>query len=162
MQTPETLSMQSNVQEYLEFIKNNSPELCLNARLVYEITDCSYEEKMLTLTYKTTDWMLNPAGTVHGGMICTMFDITMGITSMAMSGTYTPTVNLAVSYLSPLPNNDKFVVKANATRVGKTFVQLTAEGWAESTRTLCATATAIFYCGAQQKVVYRIEKKDEL
>ena len=77
----------------------------------------------------------------------------MGITSLALSGAFSPTVNLSVSYLSPAPNHDHFIITAHATRVGKTFVQLTAEAASEKTRTLCATATAIFYCAGQEKLI---------
>lgn len=153
MKSAETLLMERRANWYLDFVKNGQED-CINRRLTYEIVECSYETQALTLSFETTDWMMNPGGVVHGGMICTMFDITMGITSLALSGTFTPTVNLSVSYLSPAPNHDHLVITAHATRVGKTFVQLTAEASSENTRTLCATATAIFYCAGQEKLVF--------
>lgn len=160
MKTPDTLLMERRARWYLDYVKNGS-EACINRRLSYDVIDCNFEEKNLTLSFKTTDWMLNPGGVVHGGMISTMFDIAMGITCLSVSGTFTPTVNLSVSFLSPVPNNDNFLITGHATRVGKTFIQLTAEGWSEKNRSLCATATAIFYCGGQEKLIFEDEKKDE-
>ncbi|MFV0497298.1 MAG: PaaI family thioesterase [Candidatus Fimivivens sp.] len=153
MKSPETLLMERRANWYLDFV-NNGEEDCINRRLSYEIVACSYEMQELILSFETTNWMMNPGGVVHGGMICTMFDITMGITSLALSGTFTPTVNLSVSYLSPVPLQDYLIIKAHATRVGKTFVQLTAEATSKNTRTLCATATAIFYCAGQEKLIF--------
>lgn len=153
MKSPETLLMERRAGWYLNYVRN-SREDCINRRLTYEIVECDYATQTLTLRFETTDWMMNPGGVVHGGMLCTMFDITMGITSLALSGTFTPTVNLSLSFLSPAPNKDHLLITARATRVGKTFVQLTAEGFSEKTRTLCATATAIFYCAGQEKLIF--------
>ncbi len=153
MKSPETLLMERRVNWYLDYVKN-SKEDRVNNRLIYEMTECSAEAQTLTLRFETIDWMMNPGGVVHGGMLCTMLDITMGITSMALSGAFSPTVNLSVSFLSPAPNHDHMLITAHATRVGKTFVQLTAEAYSEKTRTLCATATAIFYCAGQEKLIF--------
>lgn len=152
MKSPGTLLMERRIKWYLDYVKN-SQEDRVNNRLSYELVECSHEAQTMTLRFETIDWMMNPGGVVHGGMISTMFDITMGITAMSLSGAFTPTVNLSISFLSPAPNNDHLRITAHATRVGKTFVQLTAEGYSEKTGALCATATAIFYCGGQEKVV---------
>lgn len=153
MKSPETLLMERRANGYLDYVKN-AQEDCINRRLAYEIINCDYEAQKLKLRFETTDWMLNPGGIVHGGMICTMFDITMGITSLALSGTFTPTVNLSVSFLNPVPNHDHLVITAHATKVGRTFVQLMAEATSEKKPTLCATATATFYCAGQEKLAF--------
>lgn len=153
MKSPKTLLMERRANWYLDYVKNSQID-CMNRRLTYKIVDCSYETQELTLNFETTDWMMNPGGVVHGGMISTMFDITMGITTLSLSGVFTPTVNLSVSFLSPAPNHDHLFITAHATRVGKTFVQLTAEAVSEKTRSICATATAIFYCAGQEKLIF--------
>lgn len=153
MNSPETVLMQRRAAWYLDYVRNSQDD-CINRRLTYDVSDCSFETQSLTLRFEITGWMLNPGGVVQGGMICTMLDITMGLTSLSISGTFSPTVNLAVSFLSPAPNNDHMIITAHATRVGKTFIQLTAEAFSEKTRELCATATAIFYCAGQEKLIF--------
>ena len=95
---------------------------------------------------------MNPAGVLHGGMMSTMFDITMGITSRVVSHYFTPTVNLSVSFLAPAPNNDKLYITARATRIGKTFIHLVAEARSEKADTICATATGIFFCDKSRRL----------
>lgn len=153
MRSPETLLMERRAKWYIDYVKDQAEE-CINRRIVYDVKNCSFEDKTLILSFETTDWMLNPGGVVHGGMVSTMFDIAMGITSLALSGFFTPTVNLSVTFLRPVPNHDHLLIKAHATRVGRTFVQLTAEAISEKTNDLCATATATFYCAGQEKLIF--------
>ena len=39
---------------------------------------CNYEEKSLTVFIRVKDWARNPEGTMHGGLISTVFDGTFG------------------------------------------------------------------------------------
>lgn len=148
--------MKKRADWYIGYVKNESEE-CINRRIPYEVAACDAKNRSLTLRFITEDWMMNPGKVIHGGMICTMFDITMGITSLSTSGYFTPTVNMSVSFLSPLPSNDTFIVTARATRVGKSFVQLVAEGVSLKEQTLCATATGVFFCAGQEKLVLEQE-----
>lgn len=148
--------MKKRAEWYINYVKKESQE-CINRRIPYKIASCDAKSRSLVLHFTTEEWMQNPGNVIHGGMICTMFDITMGITSLSTSGYFTPTVNMSVSFLSPLPANDTFVVTARATRVGKSFVQLVAEGVSLKEQTLCATATGVFFCANQEKLVLEQE-----
>lgn len=153
MKSPETLLMERRVNWYLHNVRKNRED-CINNRMTYDVVECNHEAQMLTLRFETTDWMMNPGGVVHGGMLSTMFDIAMGVATLGLSGSFTQTVNLSISFLSPAPNHDHMLVTAHATRVGKTYVQLTAEGYSEKTRVLCATATGIFHCAGHEKLTF--------
>lgn len=151
MQSNETRLMQKRAQWYLDYVRNEAEE-CVNRKIGYKIESCDFEKKELTLCFETEDWMMNPGGVLHGGMISTMFDICMGITALSVSGFFTPTVNLSVSFLSPVPNHDRLIITAHATRVGRTFIQLTAQAVSTLNKELSATATGIFFCGNQEKL----------
>lgn len=144
MKSEKTLEMERRAKWYIEKARNGAAD-CINRRIIYELESCSHEESQLTLRFKTEDWMMNPGGVLHGGLICTIMDITMGITSLTMSGHYGSTVNMSVSFLSPAPNNDELLVAARSNRVGRTFGQLVAEAVSCKSGELCATATGMFY-----------------
>ena len=144
--------MMEIVNDYLDYV-NTEANKSINYHFPYTVLSHNFEERSVTYGFKTADWMQNPYGTVHGGLIGTMIDLAMGVTTRAFCGYFTPTVNLSVSYLSPVPLNDGMIVKTVASRVGGTFIQITAEASVESSGVLCATASATFFCN--KKLTYR-------
>lgn len=153
MPKTDTALMKKRLERYREYVYAEQDPDSFSARLRSEIVDCDAERQWLTLRFATKPWMQNPGGVVHGGILSSMFDIAMGCTSMALAGVYNPTVHLSVSFLSPGPLNDALLVTATATRVGRTFTQLTAEMVVESTGVCCATATGIFFTGGGEQVL---------
>jgi uncharacterized protein (TIGR00369 family) len=137
---------------YIEYIKTEKAD-CITAKMPCEIAGISFDEKYVTYSFETKEWMLNPGGVLHGGITCTMFDIAMGVTARCFSGYYSPTVNLSVTYLCPVPNNDKVLITARVSRLGSTFVQLTAEAKVASSGEMCATASGTFYCNKNKVIV---------
>ena len=131
----------------------------INAKLPYTIVDYSFEDKSITYRFQTEEWMQNPYGSVHGGLIATMVDLAMGVTTRSLCGNFTPTINLSLSYLNPVPGKSGLIVKTNATRVGGTFIQITAECYVEGSDKICTTASAVFYCN--KNLSYRNKQIDE-
>lgn len=152
MKTQATLDLERRARWYVQKARNGATD-CINSRVKYELECVDYENKTLTLRFKTEDWMMNPGGVLHGGMMSTILDITMGITSATLSEFYCSTINMSVSFLAAAPNNDELLVTARATRVGRTFVQLVAEAVSQQTGEICATSTGIFYLSKNKLVV---------
>ena len=50
----------------------------INDMLEPEFVACSAEQQTLELRFPLNEWMLNPMGTMHGGIIATAVDLTMG------------------------------------------------------------------------------------
>ena len=144
----EILGKVDNYLKYLQTLEEDS----INRKIMYSIESYDLEKMHITFGYDTKKWMLNPGGTVHGGIICTMFDISMGSSAAAFSGCYPPTVNLSVNYLSPIPNDDKVLVTCRVTKVGTKFVQMLAEAKIRSSGEICATASATFYKSGKQVI----------
>ena len=138
--------------DYQDYVMNEATN-SINARLPYTVIDHSFEEKSITYRFQTKEWMQNPYGSVHGGIISTMIDLAMGVTTRSFCGNFTPTINLSLSYLNPVPIDSGLIVKTTATRVGGTFIQITAECHVEGSDKICTTATAAFYCN--KKLTYR-------
>ena len=131
---------------YLDTLEEDS----INRKLKFRLEDHSFEQKTVTFSYPTEKWMVNPGGVVHGGLISTMFDISMGCSAAAFSGCYPPTVSLSVSFLCPVPKDDRVLINCRATKVGRSFVQMTAQAVIKSSGEICATATGTFYNSTQK------------
>ncbi len=92
---------------------------------------CDYEEKSLTMSYPAQSWERNPLGAMQGGVVATLLDFTVGSLAISFTVDKPVTVSIQVSYLAPAPITGNVLVKARATRVGKTLIHAFAEAWAE-------------------------------
>jgi uncharacterized protein (TIGR00369 family) len=85
--------------------------------------------------------MLNPAGTLHGGMLAAMFDDALGaaVFSLLESPAYS-TINLSIDYLAPVSAQDTVRVEARILRNGRRLVHASAEAHSQQTNRLLARA----------------------
>lgn len=113
---------------------------------------CDYDNKTLTMSFAVQDWMRNADGVMHGGVVSTAFDIGMGFLSCYFSGgALTPTTNLNVTFLRPIPAGEKLLVEARCDMSGRTLCSLTAKAWlASRPEKLTATASATYYTGGRK------------
>jgi uncharacterized protein (TIGR00369 family) len=87
------------------------------------------------------DQLLNPHGSVHGGVLATMLDVAMG-TAVATAGGESPvTVSLAVTYLEP-GRPGRLTAAARVRKRGKRLIVV--EGQVEQDGDLVADALATF------------------
>ena len=81
---------------------------------------CSFEDKTLTFEFPVQPWQANRVGNLHGGMICTAFDLTIAALARFYAGeNFAPTVSLDVKYIRPVKVGDTLTVTARATATGK-------------------------------------------
>lgn len=106
--------------------------------------DGSFSPLMLHYRYITKDWMHNPMGSAHGGIIAAIFDNAMGITAFIVSpyGGPAPTAELHISYLKPVPLNAALHVRVFADQIGSRLIRTRAELRVEGEDAVYATATA--------------------
>ncbi len=105
----------------------------LNAMLCPEYVSSSYAEHSLTVRMRVENWMLNPVSHLHGGISAAVLDFTMGVLSRVCSGGgMTPTITLHIEYLRSLGPGDTLVVRAQASKTGRSLERLTALAWNES------------------------------
>ena len=62
----------------------------------------------------------NPLGIVHGGLLCTLLDTAAGsaVHSLLPTGTGFSTIEIKVSFLTPLQVGDRIEVRGSALRIG--------------------------------------------
>ena len=105
---------------------------------------CSAENRSLTLDFAAEDWMLNSKQTLHGGMLASMLDNTMGLAARFVCKTNRlSTVSLAVNYLRPVLSGERVTVAAQVDQAGRRMIFLSGCVYAENGKK-AATATGAF------------------
>ena len=89
-----------------------------------------------------TENSLNPYGIVHGGLIFTLADTSMGVITRA-TGKIAVTLNSQINYLLPA-KCPKLISKAKAIKIGRTTALLTTEIF-DDQNNLIASSNATYY-----------------
>jgi len=112
------------------------------------IEACSVESLECVSSYLTEEWMKNPFGAVHGGMVTTMMDSAMGCFASCVAGVGTPTISIDTNYLRPVPLDQRLCIRAKVTGLGRTVAYLSGEAWMEGCpEKLVATACGTYFTG---------------
>ncbi len=142
------MNKQDLMEEYLEktMHENNVVQKdTVNGRMKSIKIGCSFEDKSITLGFPVQEWQANRGGMMHGGIICTAFDITAAAVARFFAGeNYAPTISLDVKYIRPVQLGDTLVVTARATAAGKRITQLLCEASSKDTGKLAATAASVY------------------
>jgi acyl-coenzyme A thioesterase 13 len=88
----------------------------------------SVDKNSVEFQFEVRKEMTNPAGTLHGGVICGMFDDCIGVNFMILSTEYFfPTINLNVEFFSSVKEGDTVIVKTNVAKRGKSVINVKAD-----------------------------------
>ncbi len=81
-----------------------------------------------TMELTMTEFMSNPIGIVHGGMLVTIFDTCGGILSRILTGNHSiTTTDIQTSFLKPVQIGDRVKVEVKMTARGKSILHVTGE-----------------------------------
>jgi uncharacterized protein (TIGR00369 family) len=90
-------------------------------------TVISVDENSVEFQFEVRKEMTNPAGTLHGGVICGMFDDCIGVNFMILgTDNFFPTINLNVEFFSDVKKGDTVIVKTSVIKKGKTIINVKA------------------------------------
>lgn len=132
------------VEEELINIRDNM-SATLNARLNAALEDWDDATQTLTLRYPLQDWQVNGLGTLHGGMINTMMDLTMSMAVYCFSRqTIPPTISMTTNYLRPVPMEDSVLIRARLTSLGKRNATAYCEAIVPSSGKVACTAIGTY------------------
>ncbi|NLD19010.1 MAG: PaaI family thioesterase [Clostridiales bacterium] len=107
--------------------------------------ECSFEEKTITFGFPVQPWQANRVGNMHGGLICTAFDLTLAALARFFAReNFAPTISLDVKYVRPISVGDMLLVKAKATSTGRRITQLTCEAYSKESEKLIATGASVY------------------
>ena len=85
----------------------------------------------LIVRFETKNWMTNPRGTVHGGVIASMADTATGMLSRIVGESQLggPTVSLSVNYIRAVPLNESVLVRTVCQKSGRQMIFMTSEAY---------------------------------
>lgn len=117
----------------------------MNGLMKSSEASCSYENKEIVFDFPIQDWQVNRVGTIHGGIICTAFDLTIAaLARFYANERFAPTVSLDVKFIRPASVGDVLVVSAKAVAAGRRISHLVGEATRKSDGKLVATAASIY------------------
>lgn len=102
--------------------------------------DITYPDDACEVAFDVADFMFNPQGTLHGGVLATALDISMGHLLNRRTGPGT-TLEFKVQFLAPV-RTGRVRCRGSVLRLGRSLAFLTSEAKDGSDRTIAfATAT---------------------
>ena len=117
-----------------------------NGMMRPELIECSFEEKTMTAAFPVLEWQKNRAGTMHGGLIGSAFDIAMGLLARGLAGQKdAATIQLDTVFIRQIPMGDTFIVCVKANHAGRNLTHLSGEGFIKSTGKIAATAKCSYF-----------------
>ena len=104
-------------------------------------TVISVDKNSVEFQFEVRKDMTNPAGTLHGGVICGMFDDCIGVNFMILgTDNFFPTININVEFFSAAKEGDTVLVKTSVIKKGKTVINVKANML--SSKGIIASATS--------------------
>jgi len=136
------------LREELDFI-NRDMAHTLNGRMKAELDSCSEERQELTLRFPLLDWEVNGLGTLHGGMVNTMMDLTMSMAVYCFARrSIPPTISMTTNYLRPVPmDGGSVLITARLTSLGRRNATAYCEAIVPATGKTACTAIGTYAAG---------------
>ncbi len=102
--------------------------------------EITYPGEACEVAFDVADFMFNPQGTVHGGVLATALDISMGHLINRLAGGPGTTLEMKIQYLAPV-RAGRVVCRGEALRRGGTWFLRAEARDAEGTLVAFATST---------------------
>lgn len=143
----ENQSEQSFMEQILSAVFSEKTEEMdgrVNDRLDPQFVACDLQSRSMSVAFQAQEWMLNPNGTLHGGMLSTCVDMAMSVLSRYLSKKrMMVTAQLSMNFLRSVQRNETFTVHVTADHVGRRSVIVHAHVSIEGVEKKACTATAV-------------------
>lgn len=120
--------MEQNYPEISEEMKERIRAACecnpLCEQLGLKMMECRLGYTVCEIPVR--DFVINPYGMVHGGVLFTLADMTAGM-AIATHNNTAPTIDSEIHFLSPVVNTEKITAVAREIKHGKTLMVVTSE-----------------------------------
>lgn len=137
------MAIRKKFHDIIEAIKTSKKK---RVNEIMEPKFISADEKALSsvISFPHQDWICNQRGAVHGGSICSMFDIAMGITVITFNGgTDVATTELHATYIRPFVG-DEYVFESTINNLGRQMIRVSSIAKDAATGKVLATGTATY------------------
>ncbi|MCQ2551088.1 MAG: PaaI family thioesterase [Clostridia bacterium] len=105
--------------------------------------DADLENDTVRYSFDAADWMRNPYGDIHGGVIATAIDTAMGTTSVTLENNYVTTADFTIHFLRPALG-DRYIIQITYGLIGKRTMRMEGKFIDAETGKLVATSIAGF------------------
>lgn len=105
---------------------------------------CDTEKQTVTIEFLSQSWEANRKGQLHGGIVCTMLDHTVGLTVAILTGAWAPMADFSVSFLRPGTIGDTFVATGKILQTGRRIIFISAELKSKESGKIIATCSATY------------------
>lgn len=124
--------------------KNEQLQNRVNDMLAPQFAGCSAEEKSLSISFGVQEWMRNPNGTLHGGILTTAVDMGMSVLARYFAKKRVMvTAQLSMNFLRAIHPEDIFTVHVVADHTGRRSTVVHAWVSVSTSEKSAATATAV-------------------
>jgi acyl-CoA thioesterase len=147
MQSTETARMQIFLKRFIDALPSTE-EGRINHMMNYSFVECCDKPPSLTISLPVADWMLNTAEIMHGGLMATALDISMGGLAHYLSPVHkTATAQFSVNFIRPALPGDRLFLTSTCHKAGKTMAHINALAVSKRTGEVCASSSGIFVMG---------------
>ena len=116
----------------------------INDKMAPRFSGCSAQDRSMSVSFTAQQWMLNPNGTLHGGILSTAVDMALSVLARYLAKKRVMvTAQLSLNFLRAIQENDTFTVHATADHVGRRSVVIHAYVTINDTDKRAATASAV-------------------
>ena len=116
----------------------------VNDKLDPQFVSCSAQDRSLSVSFGVQEWMLNPNGTLHGGILTTAVDMGMCVLARYFARKRVMvTAQLSMNFLRAIRPEDIFTVHVVADHTGRRSTVVHAWVSVSSSEKYAATATAV-------------------
>ena len=143
--TMPTLELEDRIRRWMKQIGEEHPK-AFGCNLPCELVSCDADRREIVYCFFTVEEMENPWGVTHGGMLAVMLDWAMGVAARTiLDYNHTPTVDMQLQYLKPVPLNTKVYVRARVNSRGKRIAFMSAHAWCDREDNILTNATGVYY-----------------
>lgn len=141
------LSMEEITAAFEEYIKDDleRQNQMANGMMKPSFVGADPEGMSVTLHFPVLPWELNRVGTLHGGVMATMLDHTLGLAANCYVGSWAPTLSLNVDYIRPAHLGDEILATATVVFIGRRVVRMRGQLILQGTGKLVASCSASFF-----------------
>ena len=123
----------------------------INSMMDMELVTADFHTKSVVLAFPVKDWQMNPAENLHGGIIATALDITMGcISYVSGNAVFTPTIQMAVNYVGGVSSGDTLLVEGICDHARSRMSQTRAIARSKKSGKVVATANGSYIMNTKQ------------
>ena len=145
----DAMTMTQALTAFAQRVPEESPNT-FSGQMQPELVECDEAGKSLVFAFETDDWMRNPGGAVHGGVIAEAISMTVNALAWYYAGKkHNPAISLQLSYPRPAIVGKKIFVRATAIHAGKNMAYVGALAWQPGREDKpFATGTGVHYTAA--------------